>query len=870
MGESIPDESLVAAHPELMPELAEQLRHVRLFRAACRQVEHVNRERQATSSRPDEVIVKDSAPRGLHVRCPHCRTPVELPVEGHVTDITCNSCGGHFSLAPDDADALGPAIGTTVGRFELTELLGTGSFGRVWMARDSELKRDVAIKIPRRGGLDAAETEQFMREARAAAQLHHPNIVGIHEVGRDGETVYIVNDLLRGVTLCDYAIGQRPSVWESAVLCMRIAQALDHAHQAGVVHRDLKPGNIIVDRRGEPHITDFGLARRDVGEVTITTDGQILGTPAYMSPEQAQGEAHDVNHSSDIYSLGVILFELLTGELPFRGNAPMLIYQVIHDIAPSPRQLNHRVPTDLETICLKCLEKGRARRYQSAKDVADELDRFLKGEPIRARPMSLLARGCRWCGRNPLAAAVVALLVFLAVAGSLVAASQASLRRRADWMAAQQNAARREAEKSRVETYRQLYAADMKVSLQAWDAGDVQRVEQLLARYVSPPGREDLRGFEWYHLWQLWHESQTVPNLPVTNAVGSVAFAPDGVTLAVASDNSVHLWDVTTRSKVAVLSGHPDQVTSVAFSGDGNTLATGSRDGMVKLWDIASRQELTSLAGNGNGVVCLAFSPRAEILAIACDGALLKLWDVTNGEEPRSFKWPRLILSLALSPNRPTLATANWAGGVTLWSTEQDQELYTLQAHTAHATAVAFSPDGNILATGGNDAAVKLWDSASGQSLGTLKGHLARVRCVAFSPDGKTLASGGEDGTIKLWAPADRAEITTLRGHCAPVTCVAFGRDGHTLASGSDDKSVKLWNLLAQRNPLVLRGHDHLVETAVFWHREIRSKRGVPWSSGTHRPGRRGRPSKAMLPGSVVWRFPPRRTCWRLPAPITA
>jgi serine/threonine protein kinase len=233
----------------------------------------------------------------------------------------------------------------------------------VWKARDKELDRTVAIKIPRQGGMTAEEQEKFFREARAAAQLRHPRIVSVHEVGRDGDSVYIVSDFVRGVTLGDWLTGQQLTSREAAALCAKIADALHHAHEQGVIHRDLKPANIMMDYDGEPHLMDFGLARREAGEVTMTTDGQVLGTPAYMSPEQAEGEAHRADRRSDVYSLGVILFQLLTGELPFRGNARMLIKQVIHDDPPTPRKLNANISKDLETITLKCLEKDPNRRF---------------------------------------------------------------------------------------------------------------------------------------------------------------------------------------------------------------------------------------------------------------------------------------------------------------------------------------------------------------------------------------------------------------------------------------------------------------------------------------------------------------------------
>ena len=256
----------------------------------------------------------------MQVRCPHCQSPLEVLHNSSLTDITCPSCDSQFNLLTDGETLTYRADeGHTIGRFELQTKLGIGAFGTVWRAKDTELDRSVAIKIPRKEQLEPAEAEKFIREARAAAQLKHPNIVSVHEVGREADQVYIVSDLVDGLSLSDWLTGQKLNFRESAEFCAKIADALQHAHQAGVIHRDLKPSNIMIDANGEPHIMDFGLAKREVGEATVTMDGQILGTPTYMSPEQAQGDSHNADRRSDVYSLGVLLYELLTGERPFRG-----------------------------------------------------------------------------------------------------------------------------------------------------------------------------------------------------------------------------------------------------------------------------------------------------------------------------------------------------------------------------------------------------------------------------------------------------------------------------------------------------------------------------------------------------------------------
>jgi eukaryotic-like serine/threonine-protein kinase len=693
-----------------------------------------------------------------------------------------------------------------IGDYELLGELGRGGMGVVYRARQLSLNRVVALKLIAPEQLASPKVlERFRAEAEVAAQLDHPHIVPIFETGTIEGCYYINLKLIEGRSLAEqiaevrlFPSGARSQgkpltgaagQLQTARLLANVADAVHYAHQRGVLHRDLKPGNILIDSAGLPHVTDFGLAKRVESDSNLTLSGEVLGTPAYMAPEQAVGQARQMTTAADVYSLGAILYELLTGQPPFRRDSTIeTLHAVVHDEPVAPRTLNRAVPRDLETICLKCLEKQPARRYTSARALAEDLRRFIGGEPVEARPLGTSARIGRWCCRKPALATSLGLLALALTLGLSGVLWQ--------WRSAKQKA---------FIARQNLYAADIGAIQRALEQDNRRQALDLLRRQIPKPGEPDLRGFEWRYLWQQC-QSDELFSLPGHDAPARcVAFSPDGRslvtgTLAVSASKggAVTVWDLANRKARATLPGYSNAVCSVAYSPNGELLAVACQTA-VEIWDAKSLQKLRSLPGSS---VVARFSPSGDYLLTAGTNGLL-LWATRRWELAGSLdstnSWQADIWNcrVAFSPDSSLVALPTEAG-VKLYSVPALRETAFFQLRLPFIRFASFSPDGRSVATAAaHDWTVQLWDVVEKKQSTSFPGHSDMVGDGAFSPDGKMLVTCSSDQTLRLWDVNTGKLIRVLKGHAEEVYDVAFSPDGNRLASVGKDGTVKVWDALA-------------------------------------------------------------------------
>lgn len=744
------------------------------------------------------------------------------------------------SPPPQAGDLFGEAHASTgqmIGQYRVLRELDRGGMGVVYLAAraDEQFIKLVAIKLVRADANRTETLQRFRQERQILANLEHANICRLLDGGTTEQgSPYVVMEYIAGIPITEYCDRNNLSITERLKLFLTASSAVQFAHQNLIIHRDLKPGNIFITDDGTVKLLDFGIAKLlnsdfssgafDSGAFNPKRAGLRPMTPEYASPEQVRGAR--ITTASDVYSLGVVLYELLTGHRPHKltGRSLSEIQSAICDTEPEkpsavinqteyetgkdgasrakrtpemvsltregrPNKLRARLRGDLDSITLKALRKEPQQRYLSVEQFVADIRRHLEGRPVLARKPTVPYRVGRFARRHNVGVTVAVLFVLLLILSVITTTWQARI-------------ARKHANDYR----RTLYAAQMNLAGQAWDNTNLERLEELLEANCPRPGEEDLRGFEWYYLWRLYHTGSDRLTLHHGDQVWSVALSPDGKRLASGGEDlTARIWDLATGQELLALKGHTKWINAVAFSPDDKKLATASGDSTAKLWDAEKGQEITTLIGHQKRVNAVFFSPDGKRLFTASDDRLVKVWDTASGREIASYSGHGTVVrSLAISADGKRLATAAQAT-VKLWDAITGHEIASLEGIRDQVNSVTFSPDGKVLGTASSDKTARIWDAQTGKEIIALKGHASWVDCIAFSPDGRKIATGGNDRTIKLWDVATGQELGSLRGHLRPVESVVFSLDGQSLISGSLDHTVKVWDIANLKEPTIIK-----------------------------------------------------------------
>jgi WD40 repeat protein/serine/threonine protein kinase len=743
-------------------------------------------------------------------------------------------------VATVDAPPVSEGPGTVIGPYKLLEQIGEGGFGIVFMAEQTQpLRRKVALKVLKPGMDTRQVVARFEAERQALALMDHPNIAHVFDGGATASgRPYFVMELVRGVTVTAFCDQNHLGVRERLGLFVDVCQAVQHAHQKGIIHRDLKPNNVLVtlhDDKAVVKVIDFGVAKATGQQLTdktlFTNFAQMIGTPLYMSPEQAQLNGLDVDTRTDIYALGVLLYELLTGTTPFdkerlRTAGYDEMRRIICEEEPvrpstrlstfgqagatasanrssEPRRLGQLLRGELDWIVMKALEKDRNRRYESASAFAADVQRYLNDDPVLACPPSRWYRLQKLARRHKaalvtataMAAAVFVAVICLASAITVLAASNAEVKGEQEQTnkalesekAAHENLRQAMVREERNLTFQRIALAERELA-----ANNIGRAEELLTECP-----EQFRGWEWHYLKRRAQESPRV--IQATKSwVLDMACSPDGRYLATASlgflfQGEVKLWDADTGKEGRTLSGHRITARSLAFSPDGMELAAGGMDKIVVIWDVATGKQLRTLKGHDGWILSVAYSPDGKHLATASEDGTARVWNTATGAEVLRFPGhAAMVASVAYSPDGRWLASWGTDFVLRVWDVATGEERWRLTGHNGRVFSLHFHKNGRYLVSAGADG-MRLWDLQTGE-MKAIKGINSACLRAVFSPDGERLVSAVWDNTVQAWDWRDEQEILSLRGHTDVVMALAFSADGRRLFSAGFDGTVRLWN----------------------------------------------------------------------------
>ena len=736
----------------------------------------------------------------MSVRCKTCGQPL---ASGKL-DGLCPACLiGQIGLLDeslvetgdlaDEPRALRPATKSEPGKIHLSvpghliiSELGRGGMGIVYRAKQEYPEREVALKMLLPAFTASVDLRQrFRQEAATLSRLEHPAILPVFATGEYDGFPWFTMKLATGGNLAERMENYRHDWSGIANLLIILAEGLQYAHDHGVLHRDIKPGNVLFDEHDRPHIADFGLAKLADSDSDLTRSSGMLGTPQYLAPEIIEHDARAATIASDLYGLGAILHELLTGRPPFQAPSSGALLQSILEKPPFlESETVEGVPRDLRVICLKCLARNPAERYPTARDLAAELRRFLRGEPIRARPAGPLELTWRWCRRRPAIAALLgisAVLLVTVIAVTVIARVRLG-------------------EQERTLRHKD-YVADMRMADHAIQEKNIGQAIELLDKWrpaakqeVLAPGSraEDLRNFEWGYFQNLCRSDEMALLGRLDDRAYRVAYSPDGKRIASSGANGeVCLWDVASHELIG-RGQHQGRVRALAYSPDGRFVASGSDDQRIQLWETGSMKPAGAAFELNSALITLAFSADGKTLATVAKEEFV-LWDVTSHAAlKRQIISPPTWFYGAISPQLDLIALPTvGANGVELWNLPPTDRR---QIGIDLTIAVAFSADGRFLAGGGFGGQLRVWLTSDSGQVMSVAAHEGTVAAVAWSPDGGRLATAGADGSVKLWEFPSGRLLATYQGHLGFVSGVTFSPDGNQFATCSADKTVRLWD----------------------------------------------------------------------------